>query len=62
METRVYLLRHGQTYANAEGRFAGRTREELTPQGREQAQRAGELLRADPPRRVYISPLHRTRH
>ncbi len=62
METRIYLLRHGQTYANAEGRFAGRTREELTPQGREQAQRAGELLRADPPRRVYISPLHRTRH
>ncbi|WP_297057431.1 histidine phosphatase family protein [Thermosulfurimonas sp.] len=62
METRVYLLRHGQTYANVEGRFAGRTREELTPQGREQAQRAGELLRVDPPQRIYVSPLHRTRH
>ena len=61
METRVYVLRHGQTFANAEGRFAGRTPEPLTEEGERQALRAGEYLRADPPERIYISPLHRTR-
>ncbi len=61
METRVYVLRHGQTFANAEGRFAGRTPEPLTEKGEKQAVRAGEYLRADPPGRIYISPLHRTR-
>jgi len=61
METRVYVLRHGQTHANAEGRFAGRTPEPLTEKGREQARRAGEYLRSDPPIRIYVSPLRRTR-
>ncbi len=62
METRIYLLRHGETFANAEGRFAGRTQELLTPAGEKQARQAGEFLREDPPSKIFISPLHRTRH
>ncbi|OAQ19921.1 histidine phosphatase family protein [Thermosulfurimonas dismutans] len=61
METKVYILRHGQTFANVEGRFAGRTPEPLTEEGERQARRAGEYLKGEDLSRIYISPLHRTR-
>jgi len=61
METRVYILRHGQTPANVEGRFAGRTPEPLTPEGERQARKAGEYLKGEDICRIYVSPLHRTR-
>lgn len=52
---RVYLLRHGETAWNAQGRYLGRTDLPLTPLGREA------LGRADfAPERVYVSPLRRT--
>lgn len=52
---KVYLLRHGETAWNAQGRYLGRTDLPLTPEGREA------LGPADfAPARVYVSPLGRT--
>lgn len=52
---KIYLLRHGETAWNAQGRYLGRTDLPLTPAGREA------LGRADfTPKRVYVSPLCRT--
>lgn len=52
---KIYLLRHGETAWNAQGRYLGRTDLPLTPAGREA------LGRADfTPARVYVSPLRRT--
>lgn len=51
---KVYLLRHGETAYNAQGRYLGRTDLPLTPEGR----RA--LGRADvAPEVVWVSPLRR---
>ncbi|RUM88166.1 MAG: histidine phosphatase family protein [Thermodesulfatator sp.] len=61
METRILVMRHGQTYANVEGRFAGRTPEPLTPEGEAQAARIGKFLAGEDLAAIYISPLHRTR-
>ena len=52
---RVYLLRHGQTAWNAQGRYLGRTDLPLTPAGRAALGPAGFA-----PARVYVSPLRRT--
>ncbi len=57
---KLWLLRHGQTFANIEGRFAGRTAEPLTPEGEKQALEAGERLREEAVKRIYVSPLKRT--
>lgn len=52
---RVYLLRHGETAYNAQGKYLGRTDLPLTPSGR------AALGPADfAPERVYVSPLRRT--
>jgi len=58
--TKVWLLRHGQTEANVIGRFAGRTAEALTEEGRAQAREAGRRLRGEGIKRIYASPLPRT--
>lgn len=52
---RVYLLRHGETAWNAQGRYLGRTDLLLSPEGREALDRADFT-----PDRVYVSPLRRT--
>ena len=55
---RVYLVRHGETGWNAEGRFAGRIRRAPDDAGIAQADAlAGRLLH--PPTAVYSSPLQR---
>jgi broad specificity phosphatase PhoE len=41
----IYLVRHGRTEFNAEGRFQGSLDSPLTPLGIEQARRYGELLK-----------------
>lgn len=52
----IYLLRHGETAWNAEKRYQGRTDIPLSDRGR------ALLGRADfAPKRVYVSPLIRTR-
>ncbi len=42
----MVLIRHGQSAWNLEDRFTGWTDVDLTPAGREEAQRAGAILRA----------------
>lgn len=44
---KLVLLRHGQSTWNLENRFTGWTDVDLTDQGRDEARRAGEQLRAD---------------
>lgn len=60
MAPHLYLVRHGKTVANAENKFAGRTNESLSEQGRRQV---GDL-RADLQdlqiRAIYAGPLLRT--
>jgi 2,3-bisphosphoglycerate-dependent phosphoglycerate mutase len=43
----VVLLRHGQSTWNKSNQFTGWTDVDLTPQGREEAERSGQLLKAD---------------
>jgi 2,3-bisphosphoglycerate-dependent phosphoglycerate mutase len=44
---KLVLLRHGESVWNKENRFTGWTDVDLTEQGRDEARRAGELLRAE---------------
>ena len=59
--TRVYLIRHGQTVWNAEGRFQGQTDSVLSDLGWSQAARLAVVLARVPLAAVYSSPLSRAR-
>lgn len=62
MASEIILVRHGQTWLNAEGRLAGRLDAELTELGRSQAAAvAAAVLAMATPARVVTSPLHRAR-
>lgn len=65
LQQTIYLVRHGETEWNRERRLQGQQDSPLTEKGREQAQRAGLLLREliDNPEQypVYASPLSRAR-
>jgi probable phosphoglycerate mutase len=58
--TRLYLIRHGQTTAAAEDRFAGSIDVELSDEGRSQAAYLAERLADDRIAAVYSSPMKRT--
>jgi probable phosphoglycerate mutase len=62
-EPTIYLVRHGETEWNREGRVQGHLDSPLTPRGREQARRAGRTLAAllgdEPPFVLLASPLGR---
>jgi broad specificity phosphatase PhoE len=58
--TRVYLIRHGESEAAAEDRFAGEIDVRLSERGREQARRLADRLAGDPIAAIYSSPLSRT--
>lgn len=51
----IYLLRHGETFYNAQGRYLGNTDLPLSPSGR-----AALVPAALAPEAVYVSPLRRT--
>jgi broad specificity phosphatase PhoE len=59
----IYLVRHGETEWNAQGRFQGSLDSPLTRRGREQAELAGRILAAhvDPAISMEVSPLGRAR-
>jgi broad specificity phosphatase PhoE len=57
--TLVYLVRHGRTTLNAEGRFRGRLDPPLDAVGWREAEAAGRRLQAASPIRVFSSPLRR---
>jgi broad specificity phosphatase PhoE len=55
----LYLVRHGLTEWNEQGRLMGRSEIGLSPRGREQARVAGEALAAVPIDAVLCSPQRR---
>ncbi|SDR60897.1 probable phosphoglycerate mutase [Rhizobiales bacterium GAS113] len=61
----IYLVRHGETEFNAQGRFQGLLDSPLTRRGREQAELMGSILAAhlgaEPDIPLHVSPLGRTR-
>lgn len=61
--SRLVLLRHGQSTANAEERFSGQSDVSLTEYGRQQAREAAEWLAAHHliPQRAFCSTLTRAR-
>ena len=52
----LLLIRHGQTQANVEGRFYGRTDTTMTDVGRDQVRAAAERLKHHDVAHVYASP------
>jgi len=60
----LILTRHGQSVWNGENRFTGWANVELTDQGREEAKKAGLILRYSglpDPGAVFVSPLKRAK-
>ena len=55
----IYLVRHGQTDWNLEGRYQGRIDIELNSKGREQARKIKEKLKEIKFDKVFSSPLKR---
>lgn len=53
--TRLFLVRHGQTLTNKEGRFCGHAETQLTALGEEQARALGRRLAGDPLDACYTS-------
>lgn len=56
---KLFLMRHGETDWNADGRFQGHTHVLLNGQGREQARRAAAFFKTVGPCRLYASRLAR---
>lgn len=57
---RLILVRHGETYWNAEGRFQGRIDVELNDNGKHQAEHLEEALKDVDITAIYSSPLKRS--
>ncbi|MDD2494058.1 MAG: histidine phosphatase family protein [Tissierellia bacterium] len=55
----IYLVRHGESFANINKRFSGITDVELSDLGRKQALQAGQNLREYNISRIFTSPLIR---
>lgn len=63
MANKIYLVRHGETEWNCDGRYQGARDSPLTARGIEQAGRIGAFLagHAEHPDAVHVSPLGRAR-
>jgi len=57
----LYLIRHGETYSNAQGRIQGQTENPLSPLGERQALATARSLRSVPIDTLFTSPLARAR-
>lgn len=57
--TKLYLIRHGQSDGNAEGRFGGHGPTPLSDLGRKQAEATAKLLKKEGVNAIYSSDLHR---
>ena len=60
MNTRVLLVRHGETILSGQDRFAGSTDVPLSPDGRQQAECLAARLAEMPIAAVYAGPMQRT--
>ncbi|WP_298853927.1 histidine phosphatase family protein [uncultured Ruegeria sp.] len=60
----LFVLRHGETEWNTQGKFQGRKDSPLTENGKSQARKQNEILSQipDAPSRVYVSPQDRATH
>src|SRR6185369_16446106 len=58
--THVFLVRHGQSRGNAEGRFGGHTDTPLSLRGRKQARAAADALVKENLTAIYASDLARS--
>jgi probable phosphoglycerate mutase len=58
---KLYFLRHGLTVMNVEGKWSGTTETPLTPEGRDQAKRAGQQAKGLDIDYIVASPLGRAR-
>lgn len=58
---KIYVMRHGETAWNAEGKIQGRADIPLNEKGRELARKTSEALKDIPFTRVYTSPLIRAK-
>ncbi|UCE06774.1 MAG: histidine phosphatase family protein [bacterium] len=56
----IYLVRHGETYWNVEGRIQGQTQTDLTPKGIEQSEWLAECLKSKTIDRIICSELIRS--
>lgn len=56
----LYIVRHGQTKYNIEGRFQGQIDVEMNSTGKEQVNKTSDKLKEIKFDRVYVSPLKRT--
>jgi len=61
MDSRLYLIRHGQTDWSLSGQHTGQTDIPLTEQGEQNVRKLAERLRAVKFSRVFTSPLQRAR-
>ncbi len=57
--TRIYLVRHGETAWNAEGRFQGQSDKPLDEKGKQQANALGQHLKGKKLAAIYSSDLQR---
>ncbi|CAN5594282.1 alpha-ribazole phosphatase [soil metagenome] len=57
--TQLYLIRHGQSAGNAEGRFGGHGPTPLSPLGMQQAEKTAKVLAKEGIHAIYSSDLHR---
>lgn len=58
-KTRFYLIRHGETLWNRQGRYQGATDIELSDEGKEQAELLAKRFQYLPLDAIYVSPLKR---
>lgn len=56
----LYIVRHGQTNYNIEGRFQGQIDVEMNSTGKEQVNKTSDKLKKVKFDKVYVSPLKRT--
>lgn len=59
MQTRIILIRHGQTRANVEKRYIGVTESRLTPYGKYQAKSLKKRMAKETIDKVFVSPSKR---
>jgi broad specificity phosphatase PhoE len=59
--SKIYIIRHGQTVWNVEGKFQGFRNSNLTEKGMQQAIAVGKFLQDKNIQQIYCSPLQRSK-
>jgi broad specificity phosphatase PhoE len=59
--SKIYIIRHGETVWNVEGKFQGFGNSNLTEKGEQQALNVGKFLKGKSIGQIYCSPLQRAK-